>query len=190
MRRLSMLATAVTFIMTPAAAQVARDVLTIDAPNDAATLDPHLQWDTDSYGVYRNIFDNLLTRDATGKIAPQIATAWRFVDDTHMEFDIRPDVKFQDGTPLSAEDVVFSVKRITRPALKSPQLSQFDQIADAEALGPTKVRLTMKKPYPVLLAQPVKLSIVPKAYVERVGAQEFNLKPLGSGPYKLRVWQR
>jgi peptide/nickel transport system substrate-binding protein len=171
-------------------AQAAKEVLTIDAPNDAATLDPHLQWDTDSYGVYRNIFDNLLTRDATGKIVPQIATAWRFVDDTHAVFDIRPDVKFQDGTPLSAEDVVFSVKRITNPALKSAQLSQFDQIADAEALGPTKVRLTMKKPYPVLLAQLVKLSIVPKAYVERVGDQGFNLKPLGSGPYKLHEWQK
>jgi peptide/nickel transport system substrate-binding protein len=48
----------------------------------------------------------------------------------------------------------------------------------------------VKKPYPVLLAQLVKLSIVPKAYVERVGDQEFNLKPLGSGPYKLRGWQK
>ena len=190
MRKLTFAAAIIACLVTPAAAQTAKEVLTIDVPNDAATLDPHVQWDTDSYGVYRNIFDNFLTRDAAGKIVPQIATAWRFVDDTHVEFDIRPDVKFQDGTPLSAEDVVFSVKRITNPALKSPQLSQFDQIADAQALGPTKVGLTMKKPYPVLLAQLVKLSIVPKAYVERVGDQEFNLKPLGSGPYKLRGWQK
>jgi peptide/nickel transport system substrate-binding protein len=190
MRKLAFVAAILAGLVTPVAAQTAKEVLTIDVPNDAATLDPHLQWDTDSYGVYRNIFDNLLARDATGKIVPQIATAWRFVDDTHVEFDIRPDVKFQDGTPLSAEDVVFSVRRITKPAFKSPQLSQFDQIADAEALGRAKVRLTMKTPYPVLLAQLVKLSIVPKAYVERVGDQEFNLKPLGSGPYKLRAWQR
>jgi peptide/nickel transport system substrate-binding protein len=190
MRKLTFVAAILACLVTPMAAQTAKQVLTIDTPNDAATLDPHLQWDTDSYGVYRNIFDNLLTRDAMGKIVPQIATAWRFVDDIHIEFDIRPDVKFQDGTPLSSEDVVFSVTRITKPTLKSPQLSQFDQIADAQALGPTKVRLTMKKPYPVLLAQLVKLSIVPKAYVERVGDQVFNLKPLGSGPYKLRGWQK
>ena len=190
MRRLTFVAAILACLITPAAAQTAKQMLTIDAPNDAATLDPHLQWDADSYGVYRNIFDNLLTRDATGKIVPQIATAWRFVDDTHVEFDIRPDVKFQDGTPLAAEDVVFSIKRITNPAFKSPQLSQFDQIADAQALGSAKVHLTMKTPYPVLLAQLVKLSIVPKAYVERVGDQEFNLKPLGSGPYKLREWQK
>ncbi len=190
MRRLSMLAAAVTFIMTPAAAQVARDVLTIDAPNDAATLDPHLQWDTDSYGVYRNIFDNLLTRDVSGKIVPQIATAWRNIDDTHVELDLRTDVKFHDGTPLTADDVAFSAKRITNPELRSSALSQFDQIVEAKAKGPGKVVLTAKSPYPVLLAQLVKLSIVPKAYVERVGDQEFNLKPIGSGPYKLREWQK
>ncbi len=152
MRKLTFVAAILACLVTPVAAQTAKQVLTIDVPNDAATLDPHLQWDTDSYGVYRNIFDNLLTRDATGKIVPQIARTWRFVDDTHVEFDIRADVKFHDGIPLSAEDVVFSVKRITNPAFKSPQLSQFDQVADAEALGPTKVRLTLKKPYPVLLA--------------------------------------
>src|SRR5215468_8550034 len=121
MRKLTFVAATLAWVVTPVAAQTAKQVLTIDVPNDAATLDPHVQWDTDSYGVYRNIFDNLLTRDATGKIVPQIATAWRFVDDTHVEFDIRTDVKFQDGSPLSAEDVVFSVKRVTNPSFKSPQ---------------------------------------------------------------------
>jgi peptide/nickel transport system substrate-binding protein len=190
MPRLSIIAAILACLIMPVAAQAAKDTLIIDAPNDAATLDPHVQWDADSYGVYRNIFDNLLTRDTSGKIVPQIATAWHYVDDTHVEFDIRNDVKFQDGTPLTADDVAFSVKRITRPDFRSPQLSQFDQIADAEVLGPTKVRLAMKSHYPVLLAQLVKLSIVPRAYVERVGDQEFNLKPLGSGPYKLREWQK
>src|SRR6188508_2309556 len=79
-------------LVASASAQTAKDTLTIDAPNDAATLDPHLQWDTDSYGVYRNIFDNLITRDTAGKIVPQIATAWRYKDDTTLEFDIRPGV--------------------------------------------------------------------------------------------------
>ena len=50
--------------------------------------------------------------------------------------------------------------------------------------------LHTKTPYPVLLAQLVKLSIVPKAYVEKVGDQTFNQEPMGSGPYKLRTWQR
>jgi peptide/nickel transport system substrate-binding protein len=176
--------------LTPAWAQTPKDVLTIDAPNDAATLDPQLQWDTDSYGVYRNIFDNLITRDGSGAIVPQVATAWRSLDDTHVEFDLRSDIKFSDGSPLTADDVVFSIKRITDPAFKSPQLSQFNQISDAVAESPAKVLLTTKTPYPALLAQLVKLSIVPKAYVEKVGDAEFNQHPIGSGPYILKEWQK
>jgi peptide/nickel transport system substrate-binding protein len=167
-----------------------KTTLTVDAPNDAATLDPQQQWDTDSYGVYRNIFDNLLTRNTKGDIVPQIATAWHIVDDKTVDFDIRSDVKFQDGSPLTADDVAFSVKRIINPAMRSSQLSQFDQIADAVVVSPTKVRITTKTPYPVLLAQLVKLSIVPKAYVEKVGDQNFNTQPMGSGPYKLQTWQK
>ena len=164
--------------------------LTIDLGSDAATLDPHLQWDTDSYSVYRNIFDNLVTREDAGKIVPQVAAAWHYTDDKTLVFDLRSDIRFQDGTKLTPDDVAFSVQRIINPAFKSPQLSQFDQIASADVTGPAQVTLHTKSAYPALLAQLVKLSIVPKAYVEKVGDQEFNLKPIGSGPYKLRSWQR
>ena len=97
---------------------------------------------------------------------------------------------FQDGSKLTPDDVVFSIARITNPAFHSPQLSQFDQIASAEVSGPAQVTLHTKAPYPVLLAQLVKLSIVPKAYVQKVGDQTFNQQPIGSGPYKLHAWQR
>jgi peptide/nickel transport system substrate-binding protein len=189
-RLLPIFGLALALLAPPVVADNGKDALTIDLPNDAATLDPHLQWNTDSYSIYRNIFDNLLTRDAEGKIVPQIATSWDYLDDTTIEFKIRDGVTFQDGSKLTAEDVAFSIMRIIDPALKSPQLSQFDQIATAEATGPLTVRMTTKSPYPALLAQLVKLSIVPKAYVEKVGDEEFNLKPIGSGPYALAEWQK
>jgi len=171
-------------------AWAAKDLLVVDLVSEPSSLDPHLEWNPDSYFVYRNIFDNLLTRDDAGKIVPQVATAWRQVDDTTVEFDLRDDINFHDGTKLTAEDVVYSVKRITDPALKSPQLTQFNKIVDAEIVGPTKVRLTTAGAYPVLLAQLVKLSIVPKAYVEKIGNEQFNQAPMGSGPYKFTAIQR
>lgn len=189
-RLLPILGMALAFLASPALADNGKDTLTIDLPNDAATLDPHLQWNTDSYTIYRNIFDNLLTRDAEGNIVPQIATEWKYLDDTTIEFQIREGVTFQDGTPLTAEDVAFSIMRIINPELKSPQLSQFNLIATAEATGPNTVKVTTKSPYPALLAQLVKLSIVPKAYVEKVGNEQFNLKPVGSGPYQLVEWEK
>jgi len=86
--KLAICLAAVLALVAPAAAQT-KDTLSVDLPGDAATLDPHVQWDTDSYTIYRNIFDNLLTRDAAGKIVPQIGASWRYVSDTVIDFDIR-----------------------------------------------------------------------------------------------------
>jgi len=168
-------------VLRPAIADQAN--LVVDLPTDPASLDPHLQWDPDSYAAYRNMFDNVVTRDPSGAIVPQVATGWRYEDDTHVVFTIRDDISFHDGTRLTPEDVVYSVKRITDPAFKSPQLSQFDQITGAEVIGPHEIRLTTRTAYPVLLAQLTKLSVVPRAAVEALG-EKFNQQPIGSGPYK------
>src|SRR3954462_3182220 len=172
------------------AARAAQDRFVVDLASEPSTLDPHVQWNPDSYFVYRNIFDNLVTRDDNGAIVPEIAIAWRQPSDTTLEFDIRPGVSFHDGSKLTAEDVAFSIKRIIDPKFASPQLSQFSKIADATADGPDKVVVTLKSPYPAILAQLVKLSIVPKHVVEAVGNDAFNLKPMGSGPYRFVSWDR
>ena len=167
-----------------------RDLLVVDLGNNPASLDPQVQWDPDSYFVYRNVFDNLVTRDASGKIAPQVATAWAYQSDTQITFTLRDDIRFEDGSRLTPDDVVFTIKRITDPAFRSPQLSQFDSIVSAEAVAANQVRLTTSRPYPVLLAQLAKLSIVPRAIVERVGNDGFNQHPVGSGPYRLTSFTR
>ena len=177
--------------LTSGAADAApKDALLVTIAGDAASLDPQVQWDTDSYTVYRNIFDNLVTRNAKGEIVPQVGKSWKYLNDNEIEFELESNIKFHDGTPLTAEDVVFTVKRITDPAFKSPQLSQFNSIVDATVSGPNKVKLRTSAPYPALLAQLVKLSIIPEATVKKVGNVEFNQKPVGSGPYKLTNWQR
>ncbi len=168
----------------------AKDLLVIDNVQEPASLDPHRQWNPDSYTVYRNIYDNVITRDGSGKIVPQLAKSWKAISDTVMEFQLRDDVTFHDGSKLTADDVVFSVKRITDPEFKSPQLGQFNKIVEAKATAPHTVQLTTGGPYPVLLAQLVKLSVVSKAYAEKVGNEELNLKPMGSGPYKFVEWRK
>ncbi|ETX29893.1 ABC transporter substrate-binding protein [Roseivivax isoporae] len=184
-------ALAIAALVAPLPASAAPpETLVIDIVNEPSSLDPHMQWNPDSYYVYRNIFDNLLTRTDEGEIAPQIATEWTYVSDTEIAFTIRDDVTFHDGTALTPEDVVFSVERITDPEFGSPQLGQFSSITGAEVTGDNEVTLTTETPYPALLAQLVKLSIVPKAHVEEVGTEAFNLAPVGSGPYAFDEWQR
>ncbi len=168
----------------------AKDQFVVDLTNEPSSLDPQKQWNPDSYYVYRNIFDNLLTRDDAGKIVPQIATEWSYRSDTEAVFKIRDDVKFHDGTPLTAKDVAFSINRIINPAFASPQLGQFNKIVSAEATGEHEVTVKTDGAYPVLLAQLVKLSIVPQHAVEAKGDDAFNAAPIGSGPYKFVSWQK
>ncbi|WP_439498884.1 ABC transporter substrate-binding protein [Bosea sp. (in: a-proteobacteria)] len=177
-------------LATTAPAEASKERFVVDLAGEPSSLDPHLQWNPDSYYVYRNVFDNLVTRDDKGEIVPQVATSWKQLSDTEIEFELRADIAFHDGSKLTAEDVVYSVKRITDPKFASPQLGQFDKITEAVALSPTRVKLVTNGAYPALLAQLVKLSIVPKAIVEQVGKDAFNLKPVGSGPYKFEGWQR
>ena len=67
-------------IAVPAGAQP-KEALTVDMPGDVATMDPHLQWDTESYTVYRNIFDNLVTRG----LAARSSRRWRPAGATAMK---------------------------------------------------------------------------------------------------------
>src|SRR3954462_118130 len=101
------------------AARAAQDRFVVDLASEPSTLDPHVQWNPDSYYVYRNIFDNLISRDDKGEVVPQIATSWKYLSDTEIEFQIRDDVTFHDGQKLTPEDVVYSVKRITDPKFGS-----------------------------------------------------------------------
>ena len=173
--------------LTPA---IAKDLLTVDLVNEPSSLDPHQQWNPDSYYVYRNIFDNMVTRDDAGEIVPQIATAWERTSDTETVFTIRDDVTFHDGTPLTPEDVVYTVERITDPDFGSPQLGQFNKIIKAEVTGENQVTLTTDGAYPALLAQLVKLSIVPRHIASTMTSAEFNEAPVGSGPYIFDSWDR
>jgi peptide/nickel transport system substrate-binding protein len=158
--------------------------LTVDLSSYPASLDPGLQYDTESYSVYRNIFDQLLHRDpATEQVVPWLATSWKQQNATTWTFTIRKGVKFSDGEPLTAADAAFSIERILDPKFASQQQANFSAIASATGSGNT-LTITTKFPSPTLLSYLTTLSVVPEAYVKKVGNAAFNLHPVGSGPYE------
>lgn len=159
--------------------------LTVDLPGYPATFDPGLQYDTSSYTVYRNIFDQLLTRDPSShKVAPGIADSWRQTGPTTWTFAIHPGITFSNGEQLTAADAAFSIDRILDKSFNSPQFANFSAISKASGTGQT-LTITTKKPSPTLLSYLTTLSVVPKDYVTKVGDQAFDAKPVGSGPYTL-----
>jgi peptide/nickel transport system substrate-binding protein len=165
-----------------------RDVsaLVIGTTNYPSTLDPGQQYDTDSYSVYRNIFDPLLHRDPkTNEITPSIATSWSQLDPTTWKFAFRPGVSFSDGTPLTAADAAFTPNRILDKSFGSQQYANFSRVSQASAQGAELIDVRTSVPSPTLFSYLPTLSVVPEAYVKKVGDKAFAAKPIGSGPCPL-----
>ena len=178
----------VTIRTTPA---LTATTLTIDLQGDPATLDPSKQYDTNSYDVYRNLYDNLLRRNSTtSAIEGEVATAWKAVNPTTWRFTIRRGLQFQDGTPLTAADVAFSITRILDRQFNSPQYGNFNTITSATATNPETLTIVTARPYPVLLAQLVNLSVVSEKYVRAHSEPDVAAHPTGSGAYRLVTWLR
>ncbi|MDO4968475.1 MAG: ABC transporter substrate-binding protein, partial [Comamonadaceae bacterium] len=84
---------------------------------DVTTLDPHVFNTGTNFVLMHQMYETLVNRTADGKLKPLLATEWKMLesDPTVWEFKLRPNVKFHDGTPLTAKDVVFSLNRARGP---------------------------------------------------------------------------
>jgi len=117
---------------------------------------------------------------------PSMAESWSMAKDAQSaEFALRPGMKFHNGDPVTADDVVFSFERYRGGAAKVLK----DSVKEIQVLGPTRVRFVFKGPwpdFPAFYGTFVSSAgwIVPKRYVERVGEEGYRKAPVGAGPYK------
>src|SRR5471030_2833037 len=82
---------------------------------DVSSMDPYARQETFLLTFNSNIYDPLIRRDKNLKLEPALATKWGQLDPTTWFFDIRPNVKFHDGSTLTADDIVFSLNRANGP---------------------------------------------------------------------------
>jgi peptide/nickel transport system substrate-binding protein len=132
-----------------------------------------------------DVFDMILGQAADGSIEPSAATAWKNLNPTTWQFTIRQDMKFHDGTPMTVDDVVFSIKRATDISFKYAITSRLDVVQDAVKVDDKTLNVVTKQPDGILLKRLALLSILPQAYLEKVGDAEFGNHPIGTGPFKL-----
>src|ERR1700684_4391988 len=85
--------------------------LRIGVASEVTTLDPHFFHLTSNTEIHKALYSGLVTQDAAMKVVPDLAASWRTIDDTHWEFKLRPGVRFHDGSPMTADDVVFTYER-------------------------------------------------------------------------------
>jgi len=169
----------------PASAQKAQDTLRVAWRDAVPNVDPYYNSLRTGLVVAHQAWDTLIYRDPeTFTLKPLLATSWRYADDTTLEFELRPNVKFHDGSPFTADDVVYTVGTILSDKQVSVP-SNFSFIAGAEKIDDLHVRIKLKRVFPAALEYfAMVLPIYPKAYRERVGG-DYSKMPVGTGPYRI-----
>lgn len=162
-------------------------VLRIGISKEPDGFDPHLMQALSSYSVVYNIYNGLTRIDEKGQVVADLASSWEISEDgLKYTFTIRSDVKFSDGTPMTVEDVKFSLDRIMNPDTKSTWLTFYDSVKSVDIDGKDKIVITLKEPSSTLLTVLgwKRGAIVSKAAVEKYGDLVKN--SVGTGPYMLK----
>lgn len=173
--------------------------------DDVATLDPAIGYDWQNWSMIKSLYDGLLDYvPGTTTLRPGLAESQEISEDgTVFTFKLRAGVKFHNGREMTAEDVKYSLDRVTNPATVSPgagffaSIKGYDAMTDGSAtslegvtvIDPLTVQITLSRPDATFLHVMALnfASVVPKEAVEAAGA-DFGKMPVGTGAFKLAEW--
>ena len=192
------IALAVAALMIAAVLPAAAQELKIGLKTEPSSLDPQFHNLAPNNQIALHIFDPLVAKDDKQLPIPGLALSWKTIGDTVWEFKLRPGVKFQDGSPFTAEDVVFTFERAAKvPNSPSPFTLITRQMTQLEIVDPLTVRVHTAAAAPLL---PLDLSGLPiLTHIAAAGAApegkttaELNRGEglVGTGPFKFVEWQR
>jgi peptide/nickel transport system substrate-binding protein len=136
--------------------------------DEPQTLDPHSANLGVTNRLLSSVYEGLVMRDKNFKIVPCLALWWSQPDQRTWRFKLRPNVKFHDGSPLTADDVVFSVDRAL--STNSQLKSSLQGVMNARKIDDMTVDLIMKEPNPVLINHLLTFRIMSKIWAQKNNA--------------------
>jgi len=151
------------------------------------SIDPHYHNLSPNNGMLQHIFEPLIKRDANMKMVPALAVSWKALDDLTWEFKLRKGVKFHDGTPFTAEDVVATYKRVPNVPNSPSSFATFTKpIVETKVVDPLTIIFKTASPHVLLPSDLSAVYILPKAIAEKAATEDFNSgkAAIGTGPYK------
>jgi len=176
---------------TPPAAGALKHVVW-GLPKEPASLDPTQSNEFIINQVLSNLCEQLFVIDPDFKMQPWLASSVTQPNARTYVYEIRKGVRFWDGSPLTVEDVVFSLKRNMDPAVKSRWARYYVNVDKIEAEGDSKVRVTLKEPDVMFHAAMATAAsaVVQQRHTEANKGQigTAQVPPMCSGPFKLQAW--
>jgi peptide/nickel transport system substrate-binding protein/oligopeptide transport system substrate-binding protein len=179
--------------------------IVITYKDDVATLDPAIGYDWQNWSMIKSLFDGLMDYvPGTTELRPGLAESYEISEDGQtFTFKLRPGVKFHNGREMTAEDVKYSLDRVTNPETQSPgagffgMIEGYDAVESGEAdslsgvtvVDPTTVEIKLSRPDATFLHVMALnfASVVPQEAVAEHGA-DFGHNPVGTGAFKLGEW--
>jgi peptide/nickel transport system substrate-binding protein len=169
-----------------AQAQKSADTLRVVWWDQIANVNPYYNSLRAGLVLAHQTMDGLIYRDPNGFVLkPALATKWEYIDPTSIRFELRHGVTWPDGSPFTADDVVYTINNaLTDKQLMVP--SNYSWIAGIDKVDDFTVVLHLKKIFPAALEFIAMVTpIQPKAYREKVGSDAFDKLPMGIGPYTI-----
>ena len=164
--------------------------LHLSTSSNPARLNPLVATDSASSSIAGFLFNSLVKYDESGqKIIGDLAESYRFVTPTVIEYKLRRGVKWHDGKPFSAHDVLFTYNLIKAPTTITPYASDFRVIKSVKVIDDYTLHVVYEKPYFKAL-EIWMMGIVPKHILSRendIMGSKFNTSPIGTGPYILKT---
>ncbi len=161
--------------------------LSIAAGADPVSLDPRKTWVAQGYSINAHVFEPLVFRKEVNgnvELTPVLAESWKQTSPTTLEIKIRQGIKFQNGEPLDAAAVAYTITSIMEPAFVTNLKTWTNDIASVDVKDPQTLVITTKYQARGLLNSLAQVPIVaPKAAREQ-GAN-FERQPIGTGPYRI-----
>ncbi len=164
----------------------ARDI-SIGLQAAITSMDPHYHNIGPNNSTLRHIFEPLVATDENQKLAPGLAISWKAIDDTTWEFKLRKNVRFHDGSPFTAEDVAFTLKRVPNVPNSPSSFATFTKpIVDVKVVDPHTIIFKTASPHPLLPSDLSAVGIVSKAVGEKATTDDYNSgkATIGTGAYK------
>ena len=153
----------------------------------ATTLDPIMRSETTTYSWQRHIFDLITMQNRQGKVEPRIATAWKNIDPKTWRLTIRSGVKFQDGTPMTADDVGLSIMDAKNNP-KSQVRNFVSDVSGYKVVDPTTLDVSFSAPDPIFPLHLASIPVMPEKLIQKEGREAFDKHPIGTGPYTFQSW--
>jgi peptide/nickel transport system substrate-binding protein len=161
---------------------------------DPATLNPILASDSASFEVLGHIFNSLLRYDKDLNLVGELAESWEVKENGRvLIFRLHKNVKWQDGYPLTAQDIVFTLKIMRDPNTRSAYRSNFENITQYAALDDHTFKVEYQSPFSPALEKIGGMLIIPKHLLEKRDinqADDFAAAPIGSGGFRFVEWKR